>query len=84
MDGLWPVLLFVLSAAQTVRSPTCSRHLRRPKPGYHLTKECAESRMRTVAASNATDIGSCEELAAAKNAFAFAYADANRSEGPKL
>jgi len=73
------VLLLVACAGRVAGSTTCAPYSNGPKPSYHLTKECAESKMRTVASSNATEFGSCVKLAAAKNAFAFVHA--NRTEG---
>lgn len=80
LSGLLVVLLVARRFSSSSSSSTCSQHLqRRPRPAFHLTKECAASTMRTVASSNATGLDSCAELAVAKNAFAFAYA--NRTKG---
>ncbi|XP_025417877.1 uncharacterized protein LOC112688741 [Sipha flava] len=61
---------------------TCAQYLRKPEIGYHLTKECAISKMRTVASSNTTELISCIQLAKTKNAFAFAYA--NQTEDAEI
>lgn len=70
-------LVFFVSRTHCLLATTCPQHLRQsPRPGYHLTKECAyASTMRTVASSNATALDSCVQLAMAKNAFAFSYAN---------
>lgn len=74
------VLLFIAFTAEKTRSSsTCWQFFHNPKPGYHLTKECAASTMRTVASSNALELDSCTALATEKNAFAFTYL--NQTEG---
>lgn len=79
----WSVLFLVVSAADWSRcSSTCSHYSRRPKPEYHLTKECASSTMRTLATSNAAELDSCAALATARNAFAFTYV--NQTAGPVI
>lgn len=75
-------IVVVFTVEQSRCSSTCSRYLRNSKPGYHLTKECAASTMRTVASSNALDLDSCVELASEKNAFAFTYV--NQTEGKSI
>lgn len=75
----WSRTLFLvcLSAVLTRcwSTMTCSQYLRPPTPGYHLIKECAASKMRTVASSNATGLNSCVQLATAKGGFAFTYSN---------
>lgn len=77
------VLFSIFAVKHALCLSTCLQYEHRINhAGYHLTKECALSKMRSMASSNATGLESCVKLANAKNAFAFAYT--NQTEGPKI
>lgn len=78
MNKSW-ILFTILFINITCGLSTCLQYLYRAKPIYHLTKECASSKMRILASSNANELNSCMKLATDRNAFAFTFA--NQTKG---